>query len=251
MKINLEYPYSQDWKFGYLQVNGEGRKTVILFNSGKVRSSTSYARYLMAVHIGRYLTEEEEVDHIDCNKFDDSLSNLQILTKEAHREKTNKEQSAPLLSFTCKCCGRYFERSKQRTTSRTKYCSLECSHKMVKAYLRKWSEVAVNDLLLENIDQIKSLVLEGKNDKSIADIFDVHKATIYNFRKKNGILGPREVTNEKLKEHRNTIISLYNSGLGYSTVGAHVGLSRKVIARFIRDIKNEGKEMIRQSRSED
>lgn len=80
MKIQLELPYKDDWKFGYLVTNPEKRKTIILFNNNKQRSSVSYARYLMACKLKRYLSPEEQVDHIDNDKTNDTLSNLQILT---------------------------------------------------------------------------------------------------------------------------------------------------------------------------
>lgn len=35
MKIKLEYPYSEDWDHGYVVVNKEHRKTVILVNKNK------------------------------------------------------------------------------------------------------------------------------------------------------------------------------------------------------------------------
>ena len=87
MRINLEYPYSKDWKNGYVVVNPEGRKTLILFNNSKNRSSTQYARYLLSVKLGRYLANTETVDHIDGNKQNDDINNLQILS---HKENTCK-----------------------------------------------------------------------------------------------------------------------------------------------------------------
>ena len=41
--------------------------------------------------LGRILDTDEEVDHIDGNKFNDSDDNLQILSSEAHTEKSNQD----------------------------------------------------------------------------------------------------------------------------------------------------------------
>lgn len=79
MKIDLQPPYSEDWRMGYLVTNPEGRRTVILYNSKESRSSTQYARYLCAVKLGRYLSESETVDHIDGDKTNDSIENLQVI----------------------------------------------------------------------------------------------------------------------------------------------------------------------------
>jgi hypothetical protein len=82
MKIELETPYKNDWRLGYIVTNPEQRRTVILFNSSKERSSVSYARYKMAVYLGRYLTKDEHVDHINNDKTQDNYENLQILSQK-------------------------------------------------------------------------------------------------------------------------------------------------------------------------
>lgn len=69
-----------DWKRAYLRTSSDGRKRVDLVNSASNRTTTSYARYLISVVNGRYLTEDEEVDHIDNDCTNDEISNLQILT---------------------------------------------------------------------------------------------------------------------------------------------------------------------------
>ena len=90
MKIELQPPYSNDWQRGYILINREGRKIVCLYKyeSGKeIRKTTAYARYLMSVKLGRYLTADEEVDHIDEHKTNDTIDNLQILSGTANKLK--------------------------------------------------------------------------------------------------------------------------------------------------------------------
>lgn len=41
-------------------------------------------RLVMSQHIGRYLTDDEEVHHIDENKSNNDISNLQLMTKAEH-----------------------------------------------------------------------------------------------------------------------------------------------------------------------
>lgn len=86
-EIKLEHPYSERWRKGYLVVNPEGRKTLILYNSSKDRSSTQYARYLLAVKLGRYLHEDETVDHIDDDIENDDISNLEALSQADNTRK--------------------------------------------------------------------------------------------------------------------------------------------------------------------
>lgn len=135
MKIDLEYPYDKDWKNGYLVVNGENRKTVILFNSSKDRSSTAYARYLVSVALGRYLTDDEHVDHIDHDKTNDVLENLQILSKKDNNLKESKRRGRVLVEVICPYCAKHFTRRKGNTPlvkckeGTIIFCSNECKIK--------------------------------------------------------------------------------------------------------------------------
>lgn len=132
MKIELNFPYNKDWKHGYIVVNPEGRRTVILFNDAKDRTSTQYGRYLLATKLGRYLTKEETVDHIDGNKQNDSIDNLQILS---HRENICKSQKKPDYECICPICGKSFIvprqkasgiKARERILSGKRCCSRKC-----------------------------------------------------------------------------------------------------------------------------
>lgn len=114
MTIILQKPYSNDWSRGYLVTNSDNRKTVILYNSHDKRSSTSYARYLMSVSLGRYLTRQEHVDHIDNDKTNDCLSNLQILTQAENSKKASKGVSYVYL--TCDYCRQVLIKKKDNCT---------------------------------------------------------------------------------------------------------------------------------------
>ena len=100
--IQLQYPYSNKWKKGYLNTNPEGRKTLSLYNSRTDRSSTQYARYLLAVKIGRFLTRKEQADHKDEDKANDNLSNLQILSVLENNRKTHKKDA--VIQCICPIC---------------------------------------------------------------------------------------------------------------------------------------------------
>jgi hypothetical protein len=50
-------------------------------------TSQSYPRYLMEKHLGRNLLENEQVHHIDENKDNNEISNLEVLTKDEHLSK--------------------------------------------------------------------------------------------------------------------------------------------------------------------
>ena len=92
MKIALEPPFIGIWKHAYLVTKKENRKMVCLVNSNKDRTTIALARYKMAVKLGRLLTDDEQVDHIDNDKTNDDIENLQLLTPEENRAKYQKTQ---------------------------------------------------------------------------------------------------------------------------------------------------------------
>ena len=141
--------------------------------------------------------------------------------------------------FRCDCCGKDFERVKNRATSKTKYCSVDCrnNHSKIANPYKPYSGLPPTvDVLTSKLDELKNLVAEGKNDIAIGNIFGVSHMTVYNFRKLHGILGPRELNNVKLEQCKETIIRMYNAGYGARKIGNAVNLSRKVIERFLKTV---------------
>lgn len=141
-RIELEYPYNERWRKGYVVTNPEGRKTLILFNSEKDRSSTQYARYLMAVKLGRFLTSEETVDHIDGDRRNNSIDNLQILSLAENIRKTFKKED---YHCVCPICGKEFniprqsvrnDESRTRILSGKRCCSRECGRRSASRTLK-------------------------------------------------------------------------------------------------------------------
>jgi hypothetical protein len=151
-KIDLQYPYNQDWKAGYLNINSEGRATVTLYNSASDRSSTQYARYLLAVKMNRYLTSEEEADHIDDDKTNDCLSNLQLLSSKENRNKLNHNKGISMAEFICPVCEKIFSIVKRNSplvikSKKAATCSRSCGGKLKSInttepirFIREWKK---------------------------------------------------------------------------------------------------------------
>lgn len=133
-KIELESPYSEVYRSGYLVVNPEGRRTLILYNSHRDRTSTQYARYLVSVKLGRFLTSDEQVDHIDGDKTNDDLDNLQVLSLEENVRKSNK---LPDVTLVCPICQVVFTRTRSQLRGKLSKalagnlcCSRSCGGRM-------------------------------------------------------------------------------------------------------------------------
>lgn len=87
MRMELKAPYCYDYKQGYLIDGSESRKMVVLVANDGTKHCTVYARYLMAVHRGSYLSDNETVDHIDESKSNDNIENLQVLSRAENLRK--------------------------------------------------------------------------------------------------------------------------------------------------------------------
>lgn len=61
----------------------KGRRHVTV-EYGTIKRTISFARYLMEMHLRRKLLDNEDVHHIDEDKTNDSLTNLEVLTKDEH-----------------------------------------------------------------------------------------------------------------------------------------------------------------------
>lgn len=178
----------------------------------------------MAVQKGRYLTEDEEVDHINTDHSDDSLNNLQILTVDEHKEKTNKEQSGETYhSFVCACCGDIFQRSAQRIQKYTKYCGVVCSRKMVNPPHGKCIDYT----------KVQQLIDKGLNDIEIAKQLSINKNSVLNYRQKNNIPSVKFTTSRILEENITDIESMLKNKVKKVDIMKKYGVSKNTFARFL------------------
>lgn len=138
MKIELESPFKEKWKFGYLRVTNEGRNCVDLYNTDSDRTTISYARYLMSVKLGYEVPEGLEVDHRDDDKTNDDIDNLQLLTPLQNKIKKDEyylEHVQVSYGYECAYCGISFILTEREVNMRLAknveyaYCSRSCSAK--------------------------------------------------------------------------------------------------------------------------
>jgi len=132
-----------------------------------------YHRYIMSIHLGRWLTTTEVVHHKDENKLNNSIDNLEILTASEH----TKAHVTRLENKTCKNCNKEYKPSK----STQKFCSVTCynnysrknSHHItaesIEYWVRKysWTRASKELGLSDNGLRKKYKMLTGLNPKDI------------------------------------------------------------------------------------
>lgn len=80
-------PYSSAKKIHGPYTRKDGRQHVIVVWLDGSKQTVSYPKYLMEVELDRFLTEEENVDHVNEDFIDNRLENLQILTRSENSKK--------------------------------------------------------------------------------------------------------------------------------------------------------------------
>lgn len=149
---DAKYPYNDYYIYKIFHSKEKRFYALLIHKYDKTRTTISYARYLMSVHIGRFLSKDEEVDHINEDKCDDRIENLQILSKSDNIKKNNSFLTRKYVELICPICGKHFEIPKnqsylQKPGYKYNTCSKECSNKM-KSFIHKQT---IFDSLISNI----------------------------------------------------------------------------------------------------
>lgn len=111
------------------------------YKSVKINGRWQYEhRYLAEIKIGRKLIKGEVVHHVNGDRLDNRIGNLQVMTIGEHMRhhntgRTFKKPEAELTKVACVICGELFKPYRRRG-KRSKTCSIACSNKS-RAYLIK------------------------------------------------------------------------------------------------------------------
>ena len=155
----------KDYKFyGPYLSKKDNRLRCILVNSiDNKRITLSYPKYLMEVHLNRYLDKNETVHHLDGNPLNNNLNNLVIMNKQEHCFCDAKKNENVIVH--CSFCGTPFliEGSKLHNRNRSDknqsgyFCSKTCSGK----YGKLIQLGLINPK--EKVDRIKPKKYRGKS----------------------------------------------------------------------------------------
>lgn len=187
MLIDLEEPFKSLWLRGNLYISKENRRTLSL--SGLNNSFTiTYARYLMCVKLGYILPTELEVDHIDYDKTNDDISNLQVLTKQENLLKEHYRyimEEQKCYGFICAYCETNFILTERKVNMRLAqnvelaFCSRPCAQKYyITTSGNNFSKPEISN---ENKLAIKELHASGLSSYKISETTGFARNTVMKY----------------------------------------------------------------------
>jgi hypothetical protein len=112
----------------------DGRQRIIVYENGK-RTTVSYPKYLLEQKLSRPLLPDETCDHIDGDFTNNSLDNLQVLSRIDNIRKHASLKPREIGTFTCpECLVSFTTHMKDARHNRKKgkagpFCSRSCAGK--------------------------------------------------------------------------------------------------------------------------
>lgn len=108
----------------YVNINKEPRRVATLRKSNGEMISMSYAKYLYTSHFKCDVNSQDHIDHINGDKLDDRIDNLQVISGYYNRVKDKTPKQMILLK--CPVCNEEFLFPKRNLNSHPNPC---CSKK--------------------------------------------------------------------------------------------------------------------------
>lgn len=127
MKLEIsEYYKKKGFKQVYIIINKESRKMACLKHDDGSRKTISYAKYLYTSHYECDIAEGDQVDHINGDKMDDRIENLQVISGKYNAVK-DKKFIKEMVELICPVCKERFLFPKRNlSTHPNPCCSRRC-----------------------------------------------------------------------------------------------------------------------------
>lgn len=125
MKIQVSEYYKNKVKAAYVVTNKEPRRVCVLVYKDGSKHSMSYAKYLYTSYYCCDIPKGEQIDHINGDKMDDRIENLQKISKEYNLLKDKR--SKRMVELICPVCDQKFLfLQRNLSTHENPCCSRRC-----------------------------------------------------------------------------------------------------------------------------
>ena len=135
MKVEVSDFYKKKGvKAVYVGINKEPRRVATLIYTNGEKHSMSYAKYVYTSYYECDVAEGDQVDHIDKNKMNDDISNLQVISRKLNSNKSKMIKE--FVELECPVCHEKFLFEKRNlSTHPNPCCSKKCG--AIKSYITK------------------------------------------------------------------------------------------------------------------
>lgn len=126
MKINISDFYkTKGFIAGYVVVDKQPRRLVVLKKQDGSTTTISYARYLYTSYYETDIAYGDEIDHINGDRLDDRIENLQIISGRYNKQKDHRRKE--MVEVICPVCKKAFLFEKRNlSTHPNPCCSRRC-----------------------------------------------------------------------------------------------------------------------------
>lgn len=93
-------------------------------------------RVVMENHLGRLLEKNEIVHHLDEDKHNNAIENLQVMDRKEHN-RMHSSTGRTIVELVCPCCGKTFSRELRNVHGGLSFCSRSCNGKYQRE--RNWT----------------------------------------------------------------------------------------------------------------
>lgn len=117
MKEEISEYYKSKGYTTYVAINKEPRRVATLRDNN---GNMTYAKYLYTSYYKCDVDKENNVDHINGDKMDDRIENLQVISKRYNIQKDHKRRE--MVIMVCPVCNKEFLFPKRNLSSRPNPC---------------------------------------------------------------------------------------------------------------------------------
>lgn len=140
----------------------DNRLRCVLVSPDGDKKTISYPKYIMEIHLGRYLDADETIDHIDGNPLNNAIENLQVLNRREHCY--NDVYRNADIEVTCKMCSKKFTIGGSTISGRNRsdkhqsgyFCSRQCTGRYGKMIQMSLIQHTTEDKVVPNKYRVKS-----------------------------------------------------------------------------------------------
>ena len=166
-----------DYRGGYTTKRGNGyiREYNPLHPRADCRGLVAQHRLVMERHLGRFLSRKEVVHHIDGNKQNNHIDNLELFASQAEHMSHEQRTSRKAPCYDPNVVDRVRRLAEDPTVSMK---SLDLSNNTIVKICRMYDIEWKHGLDLTE-DQVRQ-ALQGRNTHEAADLLGCHPQTLYN-----------------------------------------------------------------------